>query len=212
MQRPPRIGRKESLIDRQRCRLAQFPKREHNNGFPIIGIGRLPSEGVRQPRARIHVTELSREKEAVAGRRLHCDPIVTADTQVELDARSGKTLRAPPSSQQVRFGVQLEHERRRCGKDTLHMQCQLRRHALPRGVNLKRVHARGRHFRWKHIARATITPRVANGGAERLLRGWVRRASPAAPSHLERLSSSGCYNDETPPKRGNVAGFDLLDG
>jgi hypothetical protein len=82
--------------------LAQIPKREHHHGLPIVGVRVLPSKRVRQPGGRVDLTELPQEEETIPFKWLHLDPITASDAHVELDARGGKSLGAPPLGEQLR--------------------------------------------------------------------------------------------------------------
>jgi len=88
----------------------------------VVGIGLFPHERVSETGRRSDFEEHARQREVVALRRLHLDPIALADARLELDAWGCEASRSPPLRQLERITEGREHDRRSRRNNALQLE------------------------------------------------------------------------------------------
>src|SRR5437588_5935648 len=86
---------------------------EIDQGFNVIGVGLLIYECIGEQVGRVDSLKLTDYAEGITLRRLHLDPIVRADSRLELQARDGEPLGSPPLCYLLWIAKRREHSRTR---------------------------------------------------------------------------------------------------
>src|SRR4051794_31776628 len=107
MQRESLLGGELALGERHLRFLAAIGERHCYECLSIVRVRRVPDEGVGKDEGRIDCAEFAVQLEEVSFRRLHRDPIATAEARLELDAGDRKALRPPPAGELLRVRDRL---------------------------------------------------------------------------------------------------------
>jgi hypothetical protein len=75
--------------------LTNITEEKIDPSFNVIGVGFFVYERIGEPIGRVDSLELTGDVEGIALRRLHLDPIVRADSRLELQPRDGEPGRTP---------------------------------------------------------------------------------------------------------------------
>src|SRR5215217_447488 len=119
VQLAPRLSPERALAQAGLRRSAEVPERQLDQRLDVVGIRRLPSEGMGEAAGRVDLAELAGQVEGIALGRLHLDPVAAPDARVVVEARHAEARRSPPPCQLVRVRESVEHDRRRRRQDPL---------------------------------------------------------------------------------------------